>query len=55
MLLLLLLTSLICRYVEIAVRLLESGRQSIWKSELHHKKLSHLAFDTVYLKPFTQN
>ena len=39
----------VCRYVEIAVRLLQSGRHSQWKAELERKKLTHLAFDTVSL------
>ena len=39
----------VCRYVDIAVRLLQSGRHSQWKAELEHKKLTHLAFDTVSL------
>ena len=39
----------VCRFVEIAVRLLQSGRHSQWKAELERKKLTHLAFDTVSL------
>ncbi len=35
------------RYVDIAVHLLQSGRHSKWKAELHEKKTTHLAFDTV--------
>lgn len=36
------------RYIEIAVRLLETGRHRKWKAELHEKKLTYLAFDTVH-------
>ena len=40
------------RYVDIAVHLLQSGRHSKWKAELHEKKTTHLAFDTV--NPYSQ-
>lgn len=36
-----------CRYVELAVQLLQKRRHMKWKHELQEKKLTHLAFDTV--------